>query len=163
MYNPIQIIFKCKSIDKNSDLHDKELSVHILPYPNQISIKKIPIFFPSQVKGYLKNINSSHSLIQQIQSEMLSDFQIEFKWEDSNNEFDDENLAFLNSDQEEEGYILKVGQEYLIIHAATIKGLFYGFQTLRQIIIGAKQIIDNKIKGFNSISSVELFSCIRDT
>jgi len=148
VYNPIQIIFKCKSIDKNSDLHDKELSVHILPYPNQISIKKIPVFFPSQVKGYLKNINSSHSIIQQIQSEMLSDFQIELKWEDRDDEFDDENLAFLNSDQEEEGYILKVGQEYLIIQAATIKGLFYGFQTLRQIIIGAKQIIDNKIKGF---------------
>ena len=147
MYNPIQIIFNCNSLDNNSDFQNRDLSVHILPYPNQISIFNFPICLPIKVKGFLKNINPSHGLIQQIQSELLEDFQIKVEWESKKQEMKEKDLIILNSDQEKEGYILNIEKEEIIISAASLNGLFYGFQSLRQIILGAPHFKSEKIEG----------------
>ncbi|MBA7525628.1 hypothetical protein ES705_17781 [subsurface metagenome] len=147
MYNSIQIIFKCNSVNKNSDFQGKDLSVHILPYPNQISYHNLPICLPFKVKGFLKNISESHSLIQQIQSELLEDFQIEIEWESDNPHINEKNLTLLNSNQEEEGYVLNTENEDIIIHAASLNGLFYGFQSLRQIILGGSEFKSETING----------------
>jgi len=147
MYNPIQIIFKCSSLNKNSDFQDGDLSVHILPYPNQISYYNLPIYLPFKVKGFLKNISPSHSLIQQIQSELLEDFQIKIEWESNNKLLYEKELPILNSNQEEEGYILNIENKDIIIQAASLNGLFYGFQTLRQIILGGSEFKSEAIEG----------------
>ena len=148
MYNPIQIIFKCPRIEKNKKQIDRDLSVHILPYPNQISIFNLPICLPLNVKGFLKNISASHSLIQQIQSELEKDYQIEVNWESFNPEIYKKDLVILNSDQEKEGYILNIEKENIIIQAASLNGLFYGFQSLRQIILGASKFKSENFEGF---------------
>jgi len=148
MYNSIQIIFKCNSVDNISDFQDRDLSVHILPYPNQISPYNLPICLPFKVKGFLKNISSSHSLIQQIQSELLEDFQIEIEWESNNQLLNEKDLPILNSNQEEEGYILNIENEDIIINATSLNGLFYGFQSLRQIILGGSKFKSETIEGF---------------
>jgi len=148
MYNPIQVIFKCHPVEKNINLQDRDLSVHILPYPNQISIFNLPIFLPLNVKGFLKNISASHSLIQQIQSELEKDFQMKINWESINPELYKKDLVILNSDQEKEGYILNIEKKEIIIQAASLNGLFYGFQSLRQIILGASQFKSENLEGF---------------
>ncbi len=147
MYNDIQVIFKCYPISKNISLQDRDLSVHILPYPNHISIFNIPICLPFKLKGYLKNIGSSHDLIQQIQSELLEDFQIDVKWESNNPAIFDKDLTILNSDQEKEGYLLNIENEDIIINAASLNGLFYGFQSFRQIILGGSEFKSEDIEG----------------
>ncbi|QEE15443.1 family 20 glycosylhydrolase [Promethearchaeum syntrophicum] len=148
MYNPIQIIFKCNSIEKNMHLQDRDLSVHILPYPNQISISNLQICLPLNVKGFLKNISASHDLLKQIQSEMEKDFQINVEWERINLERYKKDLGILNSDQEKEGYVLNIESEEIIIQAASLNGLFYGFQSLRQILLGAFQFKSENSEGF---------------
>ena len=148
MYNPIQILIKCYPIDKKIEFQNRNLLAHILPYPNQISCHNLPICLPFQVNGFLKNISSSHSLIQQIQSELLEDFQIEVEWESNNPGIYERELVILNVDQEKEGYVLNIEKEDIIINAATLNGLFYGFQTFRQIISGAYQFKSNNLEGF---------------
>ncbi len=147
MYNPIQIKFKCYQCEKIISLQNRDLSVHILPYPNQISIFNLPICLPFKVKGFLKNISSSHSLIQQIQSELLEDFQIEIEWENNNQLINEKALTLLNSNQEEEGYVLNIDKDDIIIQAASLNGLFYGFQSLRQIILGGSEFKSETIEG----------------
>ena len=147
MYNPIQILFKCHPIEKNMSLQHRDLSVHVLPYPNHISIFNLPICLPLNVKGFLKNITASHSLIQQIQSELLKDFQIKVDWESINPDIYKKDLVILNSDQEKEGYILNIENEEIVIQAASSNGLFYGFQSLRQIILGASNYLSETFEG----------------
>ncbi len=148
MYNPIQIIFKCNSIDNITDKRNNDLTVHVLPYPNQISIYNSRVFLPFQVEVYLKNINSSHFLIEQFKSEMLVDFHIEIKLESNNPSIDEKELSILKSNQEEEGYVLNIDKDEIVINAATLNGLFYGFQSLRQILLGASQFKSESLEGF---------------
>ncbi len=132
-------------------------SLDLIPIPKELTLNSEPVHFKIKEFCYISSINVSNldSLIEDFKK-FITDFaskalQIEIK-EDS-----EVKLSLLMKDEEflndsDGSYNLKIDQNRIIISSLSDKGIFYGLQTLNQVI---KNFIVNQ-KGSKGVPLPEL-------
>ncbi len=134
--NSLQVIIHLNS--KNLEIPRRFLTedYSILPYPQHILQNQGISRLSDHALFHLVNIDHNHPFISQMITEMKEDFSIELKYlkEILTKPQVEEQMAEIPSHREEEGYLLNISENYLVLTAFSTHGLFNAFQTLRQIL-----------------------------
>jgi hypothetical protein len=133
MYNRIEVLFTTSKSHEEST-NAKEDSLYLLPWPNSYHLSEKWVHLTKSCIVSVRNINPSHALLQMMAGEFQEAFDIAIEWVSTSPAFPVVPVPLLNPTQEVEGYILQIRPGYVLLHSATLHGLFNAFQTLSQIL-----------------------------
>jgi len=111
--------------------------INIIPYPNNIEIQNGTFILSDSLKiYYTKGCKKEADFLKHI---LLSEHQLHVRLAEHNTDVTTGNVYLIISHADfgtlgQEGYKLKVDQNNVIITAPTTTGIFYGIQSLRQLI-----------------------------
>lgn len=132
----------CLLIIWASSLSAKQVEIPIIPKP--ASIQSIPGNYELTASTLLTFSRSTRSIARYLETALESVTGFDFKIKPSS--LPNQGI-FLSLDKHrvdviEEGYILKISADGITIGASTETGLFYGVQTLLQLVVGSENIDD---------------------
>ncbi len=147
--------FSCNAQDSNKSVTDKK-SVNIIPRPLKMNVYEGTFELNSNTKI---TINDNSSKIESVAVFLKghlaksTGFELEIVKRNNNSKISENSINLLidplKIESGDEGYELNSKDKSVIISAKTTAGLFYGIQTLRQLLppeIESQKVIENNIK-----------------
>jgi len=133
MYNRIEVLFATTKSHEDSANVSIE-SLYLLPWPNSYHLSEKWVHLAKTCSVSVQNINPSHALLQMMAGEFHEAFDLTIEWVSTSPAFPVATVPLLNPAQEAEGYVIHIRRDYVLLHCATLHGLFNAFQTLYQIL-----------------------------